>query len=97
MVVAGSKTGSIGVIVKHFPTDRCNHDVRAAQHEGESCRGTTQCQHEATHDLAAQWIPEQDQRQTVSARKLLCTVFWDLRGVLLIDYVPRRAMVNADS
>ena len=27
-------------------------------------------------------------KQTISARKVMCTVFWDRKGVLLVEFLP---------
>ncbi|KAJ4452248.1 hypothetical protein ANN_03766 [Periplaneta americana] len=35
-------------------------------------------------------------KQTLSVRKVICTVFWDRKGILLIDFLPRGKTVNAD-
>ena len=35
-------------------------------------------------------------KQALSARKLMCTVFWDRKGILLIDFLPRGETVNAE-
>ncbi|KAJ4442497.1 hypothetical protein ANN_04084 [Periplaneta americana] len=35
-------------------------------------------------------------KQTLSVRKVMCTVFWDRKGILLIDFLPRAETVNAD-
>ncbi|KAJ4437856.1 hypothetical protein ANN_13795 [Periplaneta americana] len=35
-------------------------------------------------------------KQTLSVRKVMCTVFWDRKGILLIDFLPRGETVNAD-
>ncbi|KAJ4445240.1 hypothetical protein ANN_07041 [Periplaneta americana] len=35
-------------------------------------------------------------KQTLSVRKVMCTVFWDRKGILLIDFLPRGEIVNAD-
>ncbi|KAJ4427740.1 hypothetical protein ANN_25393 [Periplaneta americana] len=35
-------------------------------------------------------------KQTLSVRKVMCTVFWDRKGILLIDFLPRGESVNAD-
>ncbi|GFT19357.1 uncharacterized protein TNCV_2532951 [Trichonephila clavipes] len=35
-------------------------------------------------------------KQTLSIRKVMCTVFWDRKGILLIDFLPRGETVNAD-
>ncbi|KAJ4429714.1 hypothetical protein ANN_21918 [Periplaneta americana] len=35
-------------------------------------------------------------KQTLSVRKVMCTVFWDRKGILLIDFLPRGEKVNAD-
>jgi len=35
-------------------------------------------------------------KQTPSAGKIMATVFWDRHGVLLIDFLPRGATINAD-
>lgn len=34
--------------------------------------------------------------QTLSARKIMATVFWDRQGVLLIDFLERGATINSD-
>ena len=34
-------------------------------------------------------------KQTLSAQKFLCTVFWDRRGILLVDILTRGEMMNA--
>ena len=42
--------------------------------------------------------PQQQQqkfKQTLSARKIMCTVFWDRYGVLLLDYRPNGQTINA--
>jgi hypothetical protein len=36
-------------------------------------------------------------RRTPSVGKLMVTVFWDRRGPLLLDFMPRGATINADS
>ncbi|GFW36862.1 histone-lysine N-methyltransferase SETMAR [Trichonephila clavipes] len=33
-------------------------------------------------------------KQTLSVRKVMCTVFWDRKGILLIDFLPRVETVN---
>jgi hypothetical protein len=35
-------------------------------------------------------------KQTLSARKIMCTAFWDRRGVLLIDFMTQGTAINAD-
>ncbi|KAJ4438533.1 hypothetical protein ANN_14478 [Periplaneta americana] len=35
-------------------------------------------------------------KHTLSVRKVMCTVFWDRKGILLIDFLPRGETVNAD-
>ncbi|KAJ4428145.1 hypothetical protein ANN_24159 [Periplaneta americana] len=35
-------------------------------------------------------------KQTLSVRKVMCTVFWDRKGILLIDFLPRGETMNAD-
>ena len=35
-------------------------------------------------------------KQTLSARKVMCTMFWDRRGVLLVDFSTRGETVNAE-
>jgi hypothetical protein len=35
-------------------------------------------------------------KQMLSARKIMCTVFWDRRGVLLIDFMTQGIIVIAD-
>ncbi|GFS51765.1 histone-lysine N-methyltransferase SETMAR [Trichonephila clavipes] len=35
-------------------------------------------------------------KQTLSGRKVMCTVFWDRKGILLIDFIPRGETVNVD-
>lgn len=34
-------------------------------------------------------------KQTISARKIMCTVFWDRKGVLLVDFLPRNDTINS--
>ncbi|KAJ4451550.1 hypothetical protein ANN_03016, partial [Periplaneta americana] len=34
--------------------------------------------------------------QTLSVQKVMCMVFWDRKGILLIDFLPRGETVNAD-
>ncbi|KAG8173908.1 hypothetical protein JTE90_020212 [Oedothorax gibbosus] len=34
-------------------------------------------------------------KQTISARKIMCTVFLDRKGVLLVDFLPRNETINA--
>lgn len=33
-------------------------------------------------------------KQTLSARKIICTMFWDRKGVLLVDFLPREGHNN---
>ncbi|XP_069680131.1 histone-lysine N-methyltransferase SETMAR-like isoform X2 [Periplaneta americana] len=35
-------------------------------------------------------------KQTLSVRKVMCKVFWDRKGILLIDFLPRGGTVNDD-
>ena len=32
---------------------------------------------------------------TISARKIMCTVFWERKGVLLVEFLPRNETINA--
>jgi len=34
-------------------------------------------------------------KQTTSTRKNMCTVFWDRKGVLLVDFLPQGSTINA--
>jgi len=34
-------------------------------------------------------------KQTTSTQKIMCTVFWDRKGVLLLDFLPRGSTINA--
>ncbi|GFT18052.1 histone-lysine N-methyltransferase SETMAR [Trichonephila clavipes] len=34
-------------------------------------------------------------KQTISAQKIMCTVFWDRKGVLLVDFLTRGDTINA--
>lgn len=36
-------------------------------------------------------------KQTLSKRKIMATVFWDRRGVLLVDFMPRGTTINSDA
>ena len=36
-------------------------------------------------------------KQACSARKIMATVFWDRRGILLIDFLERGLTINADA
>ncbi|GFQ98652.1 HTH_48 domain-containing protein [Trichonephila clavata] len=36
-------------------------------------------------------------KQTISARKIMCTIFWDRKGVLLVEFLPRNETINAAS
>ena len=35
-------------------------------------------------------------KQTASTRKVMCTMFWDRKGVLLVDFLPQGSTINAD-
>ncbi|GFU29893.1 uncharacterized protein TNCV_1686821 [Trichonephila clavipes] len=35
-------------------------------------------------------------KQLLLVRKVMCMVFWDRKGILLIDFLPRGETVNAD-
>ncbi|GBN51069.1 Mariner Mos1 transposase [Araneus ventricosus] len=35
-------------------------------------------------------------RQTLSARKLMVTVFWDAQGILLIEFMTRGTAINSE-
>jgi hypothetical protein len=35
-------------------------------------------------------------KQMLSARKIMCTVFWDRHGVLLIDFMTQGTTINTD-
>lgn len=35
-------------------------------------------------------------KQVLTPRKVMCTVFWDRKGILLIDFLPRGATINKD-
>jgi hypothetical protein len=34
-------------------------------------------------------------KQTISTRKIMCTVFWDRKGVLLVEFLPQVSTINA--
>ena len=34
-------------------------------------------------------------KQTTSTRKIMCSVFWDRKGFLLVDFVPQGSTINA--
>ncbi|GBN77026.1 hypothetical protein AVEN_202702-1 [Araneus ventricosus] len=34
-------------------------------------------------------------KTTLSAHKIMCTVFWDRQGILLVDFLPRGETINA--
>jgi histone-lysine N-methyltransferase SETMAR len=34
-------------------------------------------------------------RQTISTRKITCIVFWDRKGVLLVEFLPQGSTINA--
>jgi len=34
-------------------------------------------------------------KQTTSTRKVMCTMFWDRKGVLLVDVFPQGSTINA--
>ena len=36
-------------------------------------------------------------KQASSVRKIMATVFWDRKGILLIDFLERRLTINADA
>jgi histone-lysine N-methyltransferase SETMAR len=36
-------------------------------------------------------------KQTLSTRKIMATVFWDRKGVLLIEFMPQSITINAES
>lgn len=36
-------------------------------------------------------------KQTISARKIMCTVFWDMHGLLLVDFLPRGRTINSET
>jgi len=33
-------------------------------------------------------------KQTISTRKIMCTVFWDRQGVLLVEFLPQGTTIN---
>jgi len=35
-------------------------------------------------------------KQTTSTQKIMCTVFWDRKGVLLVDFLPQGSTIIAD-
>jgi hypothetical protein len=34
-------------------------------------------------------------KQTTSTRKIMCTVFWDRKGILLVDFLPQGSTISA--
>jgi len=34
-------------------------------------------------------------KQTISTRKIMCTVFWDRQGVLLVEFLPQSTTINS--
>ena len=36
-------------------------------------------------------------KQTTSTRKIICTVFWDRKGILLVNFLPQGSTINAGS
>jgi histone-lysine N-methyltransferase SETMAR len=43
------------------------------------------------------WSPKKPRKfkQVVSMRKIMATVFWDRKGVLLVDFLPKGTTINA--
>jgi len=43
-------------------------------------------------------VPEnKESKQASSVRKIMATVFWDRKGILLIDFLERGLTINADA
>jgi hypothetical protein len=34
-------------------------------------------------------------KQTISTHKIMCTVFWDGKGILLVEFLPQGSTINA--
>lgn len=54
-----------------------------------------------TKTESMQWVhkgspPPKKARTQPSAGKLMATIFWDIRGILLIEYMPKGSTINAD-
>ena len=53
--------------------------------------------HATVNALTSQWISLQDEiQETLSAWKVMYTVFWDIQGILLVDFLTRGETLNAE-
>lgn len=55
-----------------------------------------------TKSESKQWVhkgspPPKKARTQPSAGKLMATIFWDMNGILLIEYMPKGTTINADT
>jgi hypothetical protein len=55
-----------------------------------------------TKEQSKQWMhthsPNKPRKfkQTLSVRKLMATVFWDMKGVLLVDFMPQGTTITSE-
>jgi hypothetical protein len=50
----------------------------------------------AVHGVEAHFIAEKPKfKQTISTHKIMCSVFWDRQGVLLVEFLPKSTTINA--
>jgi hypothetical protein len=50
----------------------------------------------AVHGVEAHIIAyKQKCKHTISSRKIICTVFWDRKRVLLVEFLPEGSPINA--
>ena len=40
------------------------------------------------------WVPEAKEVQDASAGKVMATVFWDAKGVIMLDFLPKRSTIT---
>jgi NADH:ubiquinone oxidoreductase subunit B-like Fe-S oxidoreductase len=48
--------------------------------------------------VAGYWVSKAEKfKQTLSARKIMATVLWDCKGILLVDFMIQGTTINSES
>jgi uncharacterized damage-inducible protein DinB len=81
----------------------CKHGNEFLNHIVTGDETWVSCVNVETKQQSKQWMhthsPNKPRKfkQTLSARKLRATVFWEMKGALLIDFMPQRTTITSEA
>jgi hypothetical protein len=78
----------------------CKHGNEILNHIVTGDETWVSCANVETIEQSQQWThtysPHKPRKLTLSARKLMATAFWDMKGVLLVDFMPQGTTITSE-